>query len=204
MDINATLCNKIVDNMVKYVENDKETQKEKLNYYIRVIMDGVGNFAIMLLVFLLSGFGIEYIACYIALSVTRTFLGGFHLKTGDQCLMMTFGVFYVCIVLGHICDVAIPAKLLVLVCWILVVWLYGPFKSPQRPRYSDAKKQRFRILATTGGCIVVICSIIFGKYVFSGCIMWVMIYQLTESILFIAHERINNLNAHKTFKGKEG
>ena len=98
MDINATLCNKIVDNMVKYVENDKETQKEKLNYYIRVIMDGVGNFAIMLLVFLLSGFGIEYIACYIALSVTRTFLGGFHLKTGDQCLVMTFGVFYVCIV----------------------------------------------------------------------------------------------------------
>ena len=51
MDINATLCNKIVDNMMKYVENDKETQKEKLNYYIRVIMDGVGNFAIMLLVF---------------------------------------------------------------------------------------------------------------------------------------------------------
>lgn len=204
MSLNTTLCNRIVDNMVKYVEDDKETQKVKLNYYIRVIMDGVDKFMVMFLVFLFSGFGGEYLTCYIALSITRTFLGGFHLKTGFQCLVMTFGVFYISIILGHICDVPVLVKILALVCWIIIVWLYGPFKSPQRPRYSEAKKQRFRILASAGGCIVVICSIAFDKYVFSGCVMWVMIYQLTESILFIAHELSQNRKVQKSMEGKEG
>lgn len=204
MSLNTTICNKIVNNMVKYVEDDKETQKVKLNYYIRVIMDGVDKFVVLLLIFLLSGFGIEYLTCYIALSITRTFLGGFHLKTGFQCLMMTFGVFYVCIILGHICEVPLPAKLLVLVSWLVIVWLYGPFQSHQRPRYSEAKKQRFRIMASVGGGLVVISSIIFGKYVFSGCIMWVMVYQLTESILFIAHELSQNRKVQKNIEGKEG
>ena len=187
MNINKHISKWITEQLLGEEAYD-ETISIKLNYYFQVIIDDLEKFLLLLLIFIYTGNTAMYLLCFIAVSITRTFVGGLHMKSSVMCLFMTFAIYFVSITLGKICILKMLEKTIITLLDVIFIVMFTPIPSPQRPRYSIEKKKRFKRRAVIGVLIVFCISVFLGNY--ADCIIWILMFQLLEIIVVMLNNKL--------------
>lgn len=181
------ICNYITDKLLGEDKED-EIQRTKLLYCIDYILSELEHIIFFTVIFAAAGYLREYVMCWIAIGITRVYIGGIHMKTKEACFIFSFWVYLISIVLGQVAMVSWTGKLLVGAACLIILWSFAPFPSPQRPVYSDRKKREFRVKGSAGIVVVTVYALSRGHGM--DCVIWILILLLVESVYVILKERL--------------
>lgn len=156
----------------------------KIKYSIHSILDDAEKFIVLLAFFSLAGHVGEMLVCMFAILLTRSFIGGVHMRTWQGCMLMTTAVYVTSIMGGtHIyMDVHIAIGLSA-VCMALAVWV-APLPSPQRPCCSAKRRRRMRVSSAVGICVTIALYFMLAES-YSNCIAWVWLLQIIEVVCVV-------------------
>lgn len=187
----------------KLLGNTEDLQKKiKVCFCVEFILDSFIKTFLLFLIFASSGYVKEFILCWLTINFTRRYIGGLHMKTGEGCLIVSFLIYFVAIVMGEIMSLSPIFKLAVLIADILIAICYGPFPSAQRPRYSNKTKRKFRIKGIVGMCMVVMADAL--MHISTGCMLWILILQIIESIVVVLKINMNERRERHYEEGSDG
>lgn len=99
MDVNEHISIKITEMLLGRSNDNTKNREEKVNYSINNIINSVEKILILLALFASNRKIKEFFACYVVILLTRTYMGGIHMKTWMGCTIMTILV-YICAVEG--------------------------------------------------------------------------------------------------------
>lgn len=187
----------------KLLGNTEDTfKKVKLCYCVEYILDSVIKTLVLYLLFACLGFAKEFVLCWLAINITRRYIGGLHMKTGVGCLILSFFIYFTAIIMGEIVSLSTVQKIIVLIVDVIIAFLYGPFPSEQRPRYSEKTKRKFRIKGIVGICIVVLADVTMDLP--TECMMWILILQIMESVIAVFKINIRERRKMQYEEGSNG
>lgn len=164
-----------------YSENDLRTAK--VCYGFENIIAELQKDFVLFLVFTILDFGTEFVFCFCVVNVTRVYLGGLHMKTSLGCMMVSVLIYGTAILCGTIFPVPTYCQMLLWFVCVVVMILYAPFPSPQRPKYSKAKRDIFKRKGVFGLLLVALLVVVYRKY--AHYMMWILLLQLFETVIVI-------------------
>lgn len=179
--MNTYLSNKVYDIFIQSLELSK-VDAVKLHYMIDIIINEILKMAILFIPFCLFDEVWSYVYCLTALFIIRPMTGGLHTKTFWGCLMFS-GCF---LALGMLLIKFVPLQqpVLTFICFfdLLVLGCFAPIVPKQRPRYSEKKMFRSKLLS------IVVAVLHFGLYVISSSpyfsyAVWIITLQCLQLLI---------------------
>ena len=179
MDVNERISIKITEMLLGCLNDNTKNREEKVNYSINNIINSVEKILILLALFASNRKIEEFFACYVVILLTRTYMGGIHMKTWMGCTIMTILV-YICAVEGGCWIDVHSIEICIFIVAVIFMVLIAPIPSPQRPNYGATKKRRLKIQ----GCIGIMMSYLMYCYIddLSNYILWVLLLEIIEVI----------------------
>lgn len=178
--------------MVKAIEGDEyDSESErtaKIGYSLQKIIDDIEKFFIIILISIVFDTTKEALVCMLVISLTRKFMGGMHMTTWFGCTMMTTMVYSLAIIGGKIFHFSLLMQSASILLCVLMVILYAPLPSEQRPKYIGKKRINIKIRCIAGLMVSVVLSVIMKSY--SSTITCILLLEIIEAILVVCKKSI--------------
>ena len=176
--------------MVKAIEGDEydSDRTAKIGYSLQKIIDDIEKFLIIILISIIFDTTKEALVCMLVISLTRKFMGGMHMTTWFGCTMMTTMVYSLAIIGGKIFHFSLLMQSASILLCVLMVILYAPLPSEQRPKYIGKKRINIKIRCIAGLMVSAVLSVIMKSY--SSTITCILLLEIIEAILVVCKKSI--------------
>ena len=169
--------------MVKAIEGDEYDSESdrtaKIGYSLQKIIDDIEKFLIIILISIIFDTTKEALVCMLVISLTRKFMGGMH---------MTTMVYSLAIIGGKIFHFSLLMQSASILLCVLMVILYAPLPSEQRPKYIGKKRINIKIRCIAGLMVSAVLSVIMKSY--SSTITCILLLEIIEAILVVCKKSI--------------
>jgi len=145
--INKIIINKYIFSLIEL--NYSEVEIASISYFMEVILSEIEKLLMIFFMFTILGKFNEFIIFLISIGSLRIFVGGFHLKTFNSCLIFTsiyFSIAIYVLLLIPISDIMIE------LCYILSlinIIIFAPIQSKNRIQLSKKERGIIKIRAMT-------------------------------------------------------
>lgn len=140
---------------------------------------------VLVVVFGISGYLIPFLLCYLVLSMTRVYLGGFHMKSHMGCLILSFMVVSLSILGDRIFRFCYILPFMIVA--VLNMGIFAPIPSEQRPVYSKKQKMIFKFKGCMGVILSGVLCWLLPQY--DGYIISLLMLQVLETGLVVLLEK---------------
>ncbi len=193
MNFNNWVSIKITEALIGYPYDKTRIKDAKVAYFIECLINGFEKTIILLTLFGVMGKFKECLICYVVILLTRTCIGGIHMRTWIGCTIMTIGVHLCAVGCGMWVDISSLWIWIFVVAFALMV-IVAPLPSPQRPNYRGRRKMWLKFRGCTGVIISFAgWSILnnFGNY-----ILWVLLLEIIEVVCAVLFHAISQMMVH--------
>ena len=158
-----------------------EDRDVKIQYSILLLIDKVEKYLIILGLFSMLGHVDIAIIIGLTIELTRNYLGGIHMKTWYGCTAVT--VLFCIVVLACGENIILSSKLQnsLWVAEIVVIALFAPIPSKQRPKYNQHRKNMIKARGIAGVLIIGAVSLAVKSY--NNYIVWIWLLQIIEVMI---------------------
>ena len=179
-----------------------EEKLEQINYGIAIfIANSYKYIFIFIVAWLLKVFGYMLVALF-GFGFLRTFAAGLHGKKEWTCFVSTtsfvFGTIYVSM---HI-SINFPILTLVYVVSMLLVYLYAPSDTEERPIYSKSYRKKMKLLSCLAVMILYLISIRYYGTIISN-ILVISTVIAVILIIPVSYRLTNNVYGTGLYTNKE-
>lgn len=180
MDINRRIAEWYLTKTEKRGCRDALMQA-KITYGMQVFLSETEKFFVYLLIFCILGKGMEFLVSNIVVVSIRSCLGGRHMKTSAGCWLYSFCFFGIVILAQSYIRFSYYMGIGILFICALVILLYAPLASDNRPVYSAQSIRKFKIKGIFRLCIIAATAILTDTYIAAG-IYWSIIGMVVDAI----------------------
>lgn len=160
-----------------------EKEKQAIYWGYKLIGTELSKFIILLIIFIIIGKWGEFLISIAMLLPLRCNIGGLHFKTYRTCLLVTFSIFIVAIIiLPKFILTKVKVILLMFLCLILTL-IIGPIINPTRPSLSKFQIKKSKKRAAIIFVIYTILYCIFPDNQYIICGIWITIEQTIQLLL---------------------
>lgn len=158
-----------------------EDRDVKIQYSILLLIDKVEKYLIILGLFSMLGHVDIAIIIGLTIELTRNYLGGIHMKTWYGCTAVT--VLFCIVVLACGENIILSSKLQnsLWVAEIVVIALFAPIQSKQRPKYNQHRKNMIKARGIAG--VLIIGAVSLGVKSYNNYIVWIWLLQIIEVMI---------------------
>lgn len=198
--INRSMGIKLTEKVTGKTYDENCNRDVKICYSIENIIDDCEKIMSLLLIFGIAGYLRECAVCYVVIGLTRTYLGGVHMRSWLGCTFMTIAVHICAVVCGTQIDIKNMCGLIFIGMLLLMV-LAAPLPSPQRPLYRGRKRIKIKCRGIIGILIALTGYFVidnFGNY-----ILWVLLLEIIEVVSVVVYRTIVQMKNHAWKKSVE-
>ena len=159
---------------------------EKMVYSLMMIITDGSKLVILMVLYLLLDYGVEFIILFILTILLRINIGGFHLKKYLSCLLLSGIYFYILIYLNNI-DIRFIQLVTTSIICLLILIIFAPVIPPQRQGVRSLNKNRLKAKGSFFSSIYIIIYIVKDNY-YTQLGVWVVIIQ---TILILILKGVN-------------
>lgn len=183
----------LVERLHNYFEREFELSdldSKKLKYSLQFLYNDLSKTILLLAFFTALGYPLDFIFAGIILFALRIFTGGLHFKTYIGCFLFSLVFFIVAIYLKNSFTLTRNIIVLIYIFSCLTIIGFAPISSKTRPKYSNAKRRKFKIL----GLVVLTFYLVLNlnlnihPYLIYG--IWVMALQSIQILIAKGVERL--------------
>ena len=175
------ICKRITEYITSKKYSEEDLRVVKICYGIENFFSELLKNVILIIFFFILGYGIEYLVCMFTVFFIRQFMGGIHMKSALGCLLFSLSVYSVTIAADTYLIIPIPLRIMFAVTLLILMILFAPIPSPNRPRYSVKKRRTIKLSGVLGIGITLMGSVIFHDY--SNCVFWIYFLQIVEVMM---------------------
>ena len=117
----------------------------------------------------------------LTIELTRNYLGGIRMKTWYGCTAVTVLFYIVVLACGE--NIILSSKLQnsLWVSEIVVIALFAPIPSKQRPKYNQHRKNMIKARGIAG--VLIIGAVSLGVKSYNNYIVWIWLLQIIEVMI---------------------
>lgn len=176
------LIKKIHSNLTKD-QNLSESSLENIQYSLEILINTVLKLVIPFILFLIMGEMKAYFQILLFIISTRTFIGGLHFESFIGCSLFTSFFFLALYIPSNLFIISKPIGLLIFSFTLLILILYAPVISRNRPTYDSKQKKNFKMISIIITTIYFSLFIIFNNWDFSQIVMWGILLNSIQLLL---------------------
>lgn len=158
MDISAKICQAIT-HRVKGTLGISEEDAEKVNYGLMILVSTIFKLSIILLVAAFLGIFKLVLITFLTFGALRTFAGGVHAKTSLQCLVAMFFFYFTIVYCAIYLPFSFQAKALLSLINLILILLYAPADTAEKPIIGEKHKKNLRFLAVATMVVLFLVSL---------------------------------------------
>lgn len=140
--INNILVYKITTYLNVYEKS--ENSQQKITYFLKVMVDEIEKLIVLLIIFSLLGFLKEYLIVMTTIGSIRSFLGGGHRKTSEGCLLFSFTIIALILVLSKGTYIAYKHMEGIYLLIIILLVKKAPVLTHRSINYTNKKRLEFK------------------------------------------------------------
>ena len=142
---------KIAGYLTKHIKNNvpglTDLQLIKIKFGFECLFSEASKIIIYLVIFSFFSYTLEFITVLIFFTVTRSFAGGYHEETYWRCFTTTLAIFTAALYIGISFQMAMPAKIILLLVSMILAFIYAPVDHPNKPIISADRRKRLKYLS---------------------------------------------------------
>lgn len=172
---------KVILNQIRSLERYEEDDIDMMRYSLQTILWEIEKVIIIFLVFILTGHQTYFWYTLIVLMSIRVFAGGYHSRTALSCLFISFGVFFLAIIVLPKIPLNSMFILILSVFSLLVTFGVAPIRSIQKKaiqrKKNDMSKKIIAFIITLFWLILLFINQT-NKYAFP--VLWIIVLQNSQ------------------------
>ncbi len=161
-------------------------EKKLMMFYVKAMISEISKTIIFAIIFYAMGLLREFGAALFFLLLYRTSSGGLHCKTYLGCLFLSFGFFFLGMLLGI--YIWVPIYIIIPATLILAVsaYLLSPVQAPTRPPLEESliKKAKQQTIIKISIFLILACLFSNNVYICIG--FWLLVLHVLQ--LYIAYQ----------------
>lgn len=116
----------------------------KLRYALEIILNDCSKLILLFLTFSLLDTSVNFLYCFLTLSLLRPFTGGLHFKTYIGCILFSGAFFYLSIFLADAIPLDFSSTVILLLLSGVTMLLLAPIPAKTRPVHPPGKILKFK------------------------------------------------------------
>lgn len=137
-----------------FAPGNHKVRAQEISYALQAIIGEGVKILILILIFVMTGQLPLFFFSFIILITLRMFAGGYHAESFTKCLITTLLFFLLAVGLGdYLSPYILMVKPYLLLLSLMIVGIYAPVASNQRPIKSPKRYHRLKALA------VIVCLV---------------------------------------------
>lgn len=121
-----------------------EEDRQKLRYALEIILNDCSKLILLFLVFSLLDAPVNFLYCFLTLSLLRPFTGGLHFKTYTGCILFSGAFFYLSIFLADAIPLDFSGAVIFFLFSGLTMLSLAPIPAKTRPVHPPGKILKFK------------------------------------------------------------
>jgi accessory gene regulator B len=178
------ITNKLSEKCLNFMKNNTpipEEDSEKLYYGLQVIMMDTSKTILLLITAYLLGILNYTVIAFISFATLRSFASGVHANSTLQCMISNYILFLGNVYLSLNFSINILIQSIIFIISFILVFIYAPGDSEERPLVSKKLRKRLQITSLTIIIIFYIIILLIKNNIYTNLIT----YSILEASLII-------------------
>lgn len=127
--------------------NFTDLQIRTICFGLECLLSELTKFIIYSAIFASLGVIQYYFIALVFFCILRGFIGGFHNEKYWQCMITTFLIFLLTVLIGKFVIIAFTIKVVLLILSVIAIVIYAPVDHPNKPIINDKRRMTLKYLS---------------------------------------------------------
>jgi len=188
-NINANIAEKYLKDASNYIELD-DLQKAKIKYSICIILGELEKIFFLSIVFILTEKIKPFILICITLALTKHYLNGFHVKTVEECLIISYTVICSVMSLYGLISINKTWEHVICIIGIIIMLLFAPMKSENHYIFTKAERYRSKAISVVA---ILVFELFFHQMAWKEYILLTLAMVEIEAVCTVLYKNIRRV-----------